>query len=815
MAIYRGLNTTLALNDIDDKDEALLNLGLDRRDLDVISGLATALGSGRGDEFRTISGLDLDQKKELYAVARSGATLDNLLTGLEDIQQPLRFDLQIDNQLRASAIKYTYIDFANSFGNPNAPLKSADISTSRVSSWSSTADPVTLTSPIFYGGELEVVGDGSGSNIELSELEILDAPQQTQFAAEEATHLITIDINGTPQQFYAMKGIPLQYETFFRNTTLTCAIKTGTTTPAWKIINLDDGAERSRENVQYTFRDTRSRPRLVELYANPKNLLTIEITSANLIELPAVSLPDLTRYNLSYNDFYQLPDFSTLAPSLQELYMTGNNLSRAKDANGNQITANTQLNTISTAANPPLRVLNVTGCFSDSEAVDLTKYTNLTDLTFNAYYARYSARSMTGGTVTPEIAPSIVNYSVDSQPAFNKLAYTVTQAPNLRSINLNWCNIDAARNSGGSNVDVTLASTALTSFSSYSNSHNVVDVSNKTSLSYYVHAYSRGLRGLGGAGANISGKFAGCSSLGTISFYATDVEGTVTTAFQNLGSLSSVDIRWTRLSGGFDDDSFDGTTNLGYLYMAGSFHNGTMFPPSPVDGGPSRVFHNTKGLRRFYMYSNGGFQGSLPDFSQNPSLNVLYINNTGMSGTLPNFSQNTSLWGMYMWSNNFTGAPPALNGSGFYYVYLNNNNLSGQIPTLVGASNIRRWYLHNNQLSGSLPNLSGLPNLEYMLVQNQRADGNGNAGLTGYTSGAIATNTRLRRLDISNNNISLQAARDIINDALLNYNANRRRGVTINMLGNPNVVESNVASIQGIADNLQFLRDSGWTILMN
>ena len=811
MAIYRGLNTTLALNDIDDKDEALLNLGLDRRDLDVISGLSTALGSGRADEFRTISGLDLDQKKELYAIARSGATLDNLLTGLEDIQQPLRFDLQIDDQLRAAAIKYTYMDFTN----PTGPLKSADISTSRVSSWSSTADPVTLTSPIFYGGELEVVGDGSGSNIELSELEILDAPQQTQFAAEEATHLITIDINGTPQQFYAMKGIPLQYETFFRNTTLTCAIKTGTTTPAWKIINLDNGAERSRENVQYTFRDTRSRPRLVELYANPKNLLTIEITSANLIALPAVSLPDLTRYNLSYNDFYQLPDFSTLAPSLQELYMTGNNLSRARDANGNQITANTQLNTISTAANPPLRVLTVTGCFSDSEAVDLTKYTSLTDLTFNSYYSRYSARSMTGGTVTPEVAPSILNYSVDSQGAFNKLAYSVTQAPSLRSININWCNINAARDSGGNNVDLTLASTALTSFNSHSNSHNVLDVSNKTTITYYAHRYSRGLRGAGTASANIAGKFAGCSSLGTINFYASDPEGTVTSNFQNLPSLSFIDIRWTRLSGGFNDDSFDGTPNLGYLYMAGSSHNETMFPTSPVDGGPSRVFHNTPNLRRLYMYSNGGFQGPLPDFSQNPRLNVLYINNTGFSGTLPNFSQNTGLWGMYMWSNNFTGSPPSLNGSGFYYVYLHNNNLSGQIPTLIGASNIRRWYLHNNQLSGSLPDLSGLPRLEYMLVQRQRPDGNGNAGLTGYTSGAIATNTWLRRLDISNNNLSLQAARDIINDALQNYNLNRRRGVTINMLGNPNVVESDVASIQGIADNLQFLRDSGWTILMN
>lgn len=156
---------------------------------------------------------------------------------------------------------------------------------------------------------------------------------------------------------------------------------------------------------------------------------------------------------------------------------------------------------------------------------------------------------------------------------------------------------------------------------------------------------------------------------------------------------------------------------------------------------------------------------------------------------------------------------PGLNNSGFYNAYLYGNQFEGQIPTLLGASNLRRWYLHRNKLSGNLPSLAGAPLLEEMLVQDQRPDDNGNVGLTGYVPGAIATNTRLRRLDLTNNNLGIQAARDIINDALTNYNANRRRGVTISLQGNPNISEATVASIDSIAETLQFLRDSGWTIL--
>ena len=150
MANFRGLNIAFDLADIDSKSEALLNLGLDVRDLDPIRGLSD--GGVTQRELRMISGLDLDQKKEFYALSRTSATIGNLLRDMRDIQVGLDFNMRINNQIKAGAIKYDFIDWA-------APTttKSADISTSRVSSWSSTDNPVVSTSPIFYGVSIHSV----------------------------------------------------------------------------------------------------------------------------------------------------------------------------------------------------------------------------------------------------------------------------------------------------------------------------------------------------------------------------------------------------------------------------------------------------------------------------------------------------------------------------------------------------------------------------------------------------------------------------------------------------------------------------------
>ena len=92
---FRGLNVQLALNDVDSASTALRNLGLDQRDLALISGLSTGV-QVQPNELHTLAGLVVDQRKELAALARSSTTVGSILTSLTDIGQPLDFNLEID-----------------------------------------------------------------------------------------------------------------------------------------------------------------------------------------------------------------------------------------------------------------------------------------------------------------------------------------------------------------------------------------------------------------------------------------------------------------------------------------------------------------------------------------------------------------------------------------------------------------------------------------------------------------------------------------------------------------------------------------------
>ena len=88
---YRGLNVGVNLADIDDKETSLSNLGISIQDLESIRGIDE--GGVSSLDLRTISGLDVDQKKELYAMSRTSATIGSLLRDMSDIARPLDFNM--------------------------------------------------------------------------------------------------------------------------------------------------------------------------------------------------------------------------------------------------------------------------------------------------------------------------------------------------------------------------------------------------------------------------------------------------------------------------------------------------------------------------------------------------------------------------------------------------------------------------------------------------------------------------------------------------------------------------------------------------
>ena len=100
--------------------------------------------------------------------------------------------------------------------------KNADISTSRVSSWSTIGTGADAF--ISYGGEIKVVGP----QLTLASLKTTVAPIGKTFRSEVPTHLVKLDVRGVSKSFLAMKGIPLEFTGFFRNADLQSRSNPGT-----------------------------------------------------------------------------------------------------------------------------------------------------------------------------------------------------------------------------------------------------------------------------------------------------------------------------------------------------------------------------------------------------------------------------------------------------------------------------------------------------------------------------------------------------------------------------------------------------------
>ena len=823
---FRGLNVQLAMNDVDSSAQALINLGLDQRDLALISGLFGGANL-QANELHTAAGLVVDQKKELASLARSSTTVGNLLNNLKDIGQPLDFNLEIDDQINAAAIKYNYLDFSNN------TIKTADISTSRVSSWSS------IGSSILYGGEVRVAGD----TLTLSSLATSQAPIQKIFRAEIANTKVKINVNGSPVEFLAMKGIPLEWNAFFRNADLRHAVISipddiGDIPPVWRITNYSNGQSYNTGNengaiaagvvdspATYAFRDSSSKARKVEFFYNPSNIRELRLTNINLTEWTNVGLDNLQAVDISQNDFYEMPKFGPqsrggdgLAIDLKKITLTGNNLARAEDASGNQIPANTQLNTLPTT----LTHLTMNGVFSDSTTIDLIDYEDLTSLSFQTYYSRNAQRRMSGGTISPKtfIDPNnvkgISSYRLYHQP-YSQLDDGVCSSPKLTYLYFPWCGINSKENrSAGTSGPITIASNVIGEVISYGNGHNVIDMSGKTALTNYVQAYSSP-----SSSPSIASKFSSCTSLKEIYMYASGgITGNVQTAFSNqsLSSLQTIDLRYTGCSGELRDGSLAGADALVHFRVSGGNFGTSVSADRDFFGttdsinnnsGNGEVFKNCGSLQWIYCYNNGNIGGPLPDFSGNTNLTGLYLHSTNINGNLPNLVSNQSLYYLRGSNCSFSGTVPLWTTNALRYVFLYGNSISGSLPILQ-TPYLYYLYLQNNQISGNLPSMAGAIRLQRLYLNSNQ--------ISGYIPGALKYNNSLSIIDLSNNQLPSGAGGPLIDDLFENYVSNPRSGVSVNLLGNAGLNRTSINSDNegesSTASKLESL-ERFWTILLD
>jgi hypothetical protein len=784
-----GLNTASDLAQVENKTQALRNLGIDIEDLDVIRGLSDA--GVTATDLRNLSGLDVDFRKELKRLNEGVSAYRFLLSELTDNSDIYSSNLFTSGKIGAESVRYNYYDFADN------TVKVADISTSRLSVWSSFDESVTETSPIFYGGKLEIIEDGSNSGkLRTTELSVTDSPIPLEFASETATHLVTLNINGVPTQFYAMKGIPLEFDAFFRSGSFRINVSRlpGSPNPSWKIIDQDSiGTVRRYTNVAVNFTgslsDITARPRKMQFFYNPARITEIVMPNLQIsdFELPVMNL--LTTLDLSFNDLKSVPDLANITPGLLTLILTGNNLTRSSE------TMNTQIARLPQS----LTRLEVSGSFSDSTFVDMSSVLpNLQRMVHDANYTSRNRRNMNHTGSTHAVSSTIREYFIRGH-RYQSLHESLSTAPELRRIYIGNNNITGLSNGN----EITFASTNLTEFDSdYGNRHNVVNVNGKANLTVYKHRHARNLVG----SSTIENKFTGCNALREINFYACDATGAITETFKDLENLLTLDLRYTRLQGNIDNNTFSGTAKLRNLFISGGLFNSENFFSA-------ESMYNIPDIRTIIVSENRQIRGTLPDFSRNINLNTLYISSTGLSGNIPVFASNRNLRtltlnnGKTATATGFVGGMPAISSDTLTNINFNNNSLTSTLESpfpVLECRNLSNLALFNNSFAGPIGDFSKCLNLITINL--------GNNQFSSYQSGSLRNCTKLRTLIISNNRLTLNAFSNLMIDMLENYNLNNRSGVNLNLLGNL-FTQSDVESDNITKNAVDFLRSQGWTII--
>ena len=362
-----GLAVESKLTDVKNKNLALQNIGINPLDLDIIRG-ATNAGMTRFD-WISFSRLSVPLYKTLDRFNRESNAFSNILEERAGIDQTLFGNLNINGSISGSAIRYRFIDFSD--GNKT---KIADISTSRVSAWSSS-DPrannqnleTQKLARISYGARIGIVEDGKlvfgkqstatkaignasstsavqqdpeGNDIlgpaNQPRLQTTIVPESVEFPSEVPTSVIKCKIpnpnTGSMEivSLYTMKGIPLVFKGFFKNLNATVRVSNSNPRVSWKIVETANENLYSNYKNKGTatstirFRSPVSRERFIKIYKNPNEITSVQIRSATLRELPSIKLKECTVLDFFNNQIKTFPNFKFITPKLTSLQL-GNN----------------------------------------------------------------------------------------------------------------------------------------------------------------------------------------------------------------------------------------------------------------------------------------------------------------------------------------------------------------------------------------------------------------------------------------------------------------------------------------------------------
>lgn len=779
---YFGLNINRSLSEIADKTASLENINLSIRDLNKIRGLSSA-GVTKSD-IKSVSNMEFDAEKTTAALNSEISLYGGLTENVFDQNSFLNTNLNISGSLGAASYKYRYVDF-----NDNT-IKTAEVSTSRVSSWSTFETPITNATPIFYGGNVRVEGP-----IELSKLILSnDNITQRKYESEIPTNTVQATINGQNVYLYAMKGIPISFSGFFRNADVTASINIlNNLRPSWVVRQINSTAtpfefinRLSGSTSQINFRSSFAANRSIEFYYPPDRITSLTITGVNLLDFPRIILNGLATLNISSNDLREIPNFSGFT-ALTSLNISLNNLTRSSNSSLRTFNSNVLARLPSSLTN-----LTMGSTYGGNITADLTTLSNLITLNLSSVSG---VRRFTG--TSPAInGNTIQNYNMDSN-SFSAIASSVLNSTSLKNISfsdnrkLNQINISFPNATNLENISISGTTGTI----------NLIDAVNKSKLKGYNVNYCN----FDSVGNNIKNIFNGCTELENINVRNSNVSGGFP-ALIGCTKITNINLLNTNVGNFSVDYVLDNTTfdfcrsTLQTLYWESSAIVTTP-NPQPIQ---INTFKGLFNLTHLYISSRkAGMNGEIPDtlFADCRSLQYVWLPNNNLSGNFPIFNNSRNIFYVFAPNNAFTGAVPNINKSNFRYLYLQNNLLTDFNP--IESSALLVLNLSNNLITG-VPNISNLISLQELQLNNNL--------ISTYSKGAFTTLRSLRILNLNNNFLTQGQIDDIILDLNTNYNLSPRRNVSVNLRGPNNAAPSNTKEIRDI---ILRLASFGWSIAVN
>jgi Leucine-rich repeat (LRR) protein len=773
-----GLATNRLLNDVQDKDQALTNLGILKSDLNVIQG-ANQQGVSNKDLI-TVSGLN----ENIYPVV--DRYTNNLIVASSSLQDVVgsdtpvvRGNLVINGQLAAAGITFNKLDLTQP-----ARYQPTSISTAVNSAWSFFDFNFTDQTDLYYGNSVTV-----NNRLSVDYIGSQSEPVSQIFSAEIPTHVIQLQVDGETYGMLAQAGAPLEFSGVFQN--FRGSIVRNTSWPglyvSWRIQRTTvveaqvEDALASTLNV--VFNSSQPESRSLQVYYPASGISAISVPNMGLRTWPQVLLDQLQAVDFSTNQLIDVPNFKLLTPVLKSCFMFNNRFYLSS-----QPTLRRLGSAVGDLLPPTLETLLARNAFEGSmvdgipvAGTTLSVLNSLPNLKVFRAGTTPGFRNTIGpdafDTVGyfPDVAltssdpgatSAIVEYDVQDTGLvdLSRLNNLRTLSPELTTLSLRGCR-------GASSSNFTVSSIKLASVNVAGTRINIMDMRNKSELVSYA----------GNQVSQVPEKH---------SFYVNSNPTDADYKFTNCGKMAALDVSNSSYTGFFP--KLAGNTSLtsfrAYNTQMTGGRPGVVETSvvSTVVANRTITVQNSAGIQPDMMVSGVGIPANTLVSSVNATRVVLnnpvsvttgtaiwfgnYVLNedtlvdcanlqlfdfySGFMFTFrlhPNlFVNSRSLQFIRIGSNGrLGGVMPVFNNCvNLTTLDMSNNALLGTMPTFSNNTRLTSIQLSNNRLTGSLPVLN-LPNLTVLNLTSNTINKFALAG----TSSTFGSLPRLRQLRLNFNQI--------------------------------------------------------------